>query len=122
MRDRVFVTGLCVMVLGSSAASAQNLAPPEAFAACSACHSFKADENAVGPTLFKLANRQVGTVEGFRYSGPMKRSEFKWDAAHLEQFLSNPQAIVPGNRMPYSGLDDKAQLKILVNYLLTMGQ
>ncbi len=84
--------------------------------------SFKADENAIGPTLFKLANRPVGSVEGFRYSGPMKRSEFKWDAAHLEQFLSNPQAIVPGNRMPYSGLEDKAQLKILVNYLLTMGQ
>jgi cytochrome c len=52
----------------------------------------------------------------------MKRSEFKWDAAHLEQFLSNPQAIVLGNRMPYLGLEDKAQLKILVNYLLTMGQ
>jgi cytochrome c2 len=31
--------------------------------------------------------------------------------------LTNPQGKIPGNRMPYSGLSDEKELKVLVEFL-----
>ena len=87
------------------------------FETCVACHSMKAGENGTGPALHKLIGRQAGSVEGFRFSGPMKRSGIVWNAETLSAFLRAPQESVPGNRMPYSGTTDEAALKALVAYL-----
>ncbi|WP_342131841.1 c-type cytochrome [Hydrogenophaga sp. OTU3427] len=103
------------------AAQAQVAAAPKAFETCVACHSFKAGEHLNGPSLHQLIQRRAGSVEGFRYSGPMKRSSVVWDAASLRDFLKNPQALMPGNRMPYSGTDNNAELDELVAFLVRVG-
>jgi len=88
-----------------------------AFEQCIACHSLKPGENGVGPTLHGLLGSTAGNVEGFRFSGPMKRSGIVWDEKNLAAFLRNPQEVVPNTRMPFSGMGDEAALKALVGYL-----
>lgn len=63
---------------------------------------------------------KAGEVAGFRFSGPMKRSGLTWDAATLDKYLENPQALVPGTRMPYSGMADAEKRAALVKYLETL--
>ncbi|HEV7814539.1 MAG TPA: c-type cytochrome [Janthinobacterium sp.] len=89
------------------------------FEQCIACHSLKPGENGVGPTLHGLIGSTAGAVEGFRFSGPMKRSGIVWDDKNLTDFLRNPQQVVPNTRMPFSGMSDEAALKALVGYLET---
>ena len=105
---------LCLAALGG--AHAEDLGK-KAFEQCIACHSLKAGENGLGPTLHGLLGSTAGTVEGFRFSGPMKRSGIVWDEKNLAAFLRDPQAVVPNTRMPFSGVDDEATLKALVGYL-----
>ncbi len=105
---------LCLVAVGS--VHAEDLGK-KAFEQCIACHSLKASENGVGPTLHGLLGSTAGTVEGFRFSGPMKRSGIVWDEKNLAEFLRNPQAVVPNTRMPFSGMSDEPALKALVGYL-----
>ncbi|NYE62792.1 cytochrome c [Duganella sp. 1224] len=115
MRNLLIAGLLCLAAAG---AAAQDLGK-KAFEQCAACHSLKAGENGVGPTLHGLLGSTAGTVEGFRFSGPMKRSGIVWDEKTLTEFLRNPQAVVPNTRMPFSGMTDEAELKALVAYLAT---
>ncbi|HWW72965.1 MAG TPA: c-type cytochrome [Duganella sp.] len=105
---------LCLAALGG--VHAEDLGK-KSYEQCVACHSLKAGENGVGPTLHGLLGSTAGTVEGFRFSGPMKRSGIVWDEKNLAEFLRDPQSVVPNTRMPFSGMRDEAALKALVGYL-----
>ena len=89
----------------------------KSFELCVACHSVQAGENGLGPSLHGLFGRSAGTLEGFRFSGPMKRSAIVWDRTTLTAYLRNPQETVPGTRMPFSGMADEKALEALVSYL-----
>ena len=102
--------------LASGGARADDLGK-KTFELCIACHSLAAGENGVGPSLHGLLGSTAGNVEGFRFSGPMKRSGIVWTRQNLTDFLRNPQAVVPNTRMPFSGMTDEAALKSLVDYL-----
>jgi cytochrome c len=118
MRNFILSLATVAAALAGASAQAEDLGK-KAFETCVACHSAKAGENGVGPHLNKLIGRTAGTSDGFRYSGPMKRSAIVWDEKNLSAFLRNPQEVVPGNRMPFSGVADEATLKALVKYLGT---
>jgi cytochrome c len=118
MRNFILALAGAVAVLSGASAQAQDLGK-KTFETCVACHSAKAGENGVGPSLHKLVGRTAGTSDGFRYSGPMKRSAIVWDEKNLSAFLRNPQEVVPRNRMPFSGMQDEAAVKALVQYLGT---
>ena len=92
----------------------------QAYQECIACHSVKSGENGVGPSLAGIFGAKAGEVPGFRFSGPMKRSGLTWDAATLDKYLENPQALVPGSRMPYSGMADAEKRAALIKYLETL--
>lgn len=69
---------------------------------CSACHSVVQGEGGrQGPNLFGVYERKPGSVEGFKYSPGYAKADFVWDEAHLDQYLTNPQATIPGSNMPY---------------------
>src|SRR5476649_908686 len=72
------------------------------FEACVACHTEKPD--AVGPSLKNVFGRKTAALEDFRYSNAMKRANLVWDEANLRGYLVDPQVVVKGNRMPFSGL------------------
>ena len=72
------------------------------FQACAACHTDRPD--ALGPSLKGVVGRKSAALEEFRYSNPMKRANLVWDEENLRAYIANPQAKVPGNRMPFAGL------------------
>jgi cytochrome c len=114
---KLVISLAAVAALSSGAARAADDLGKKTFESCAACHSMKAGENGVGPSLHNIVGRAAGTEAGFRFSGPMKRSGITWDEKNLTDFLRAPQEKVPGNRMPFSGVPDEAALKAVVQYI-----
>jgi len=88
------------------------------FETCAACHSDRTD--ALGPSLKGVFRRQAASLDGFRYSNPMKRANLVWDETNLRDYISNPQAKVKGNRMPYGGMSNPKDVDDLIAYLMTL--
>jgi cytochrome c len=71
-----------------------------------------------GTSLARIWGRCAGTVDGFtRYSEALRRAAVVWDEHSLDRWLTNPQALVPGNVMTLPGLKDAQQRADLVAYL-----
>ena len=69
---------------------------------CQTCHTLHAAEaQRQGPTLEGVVGRKAGAVAGFRYSAGFAKADWSWDEAHLDSWLANPQAVIPGAIMPY---------------------
>jgi cytochrome c len=115
------IVALMVGELGAAAAATAAQAPAlsAAFAPCAVCHSIDGS-NGTGPTLKGIIGRKSGTVAGFRYSRAMRSAAIVWDEASLDRYLTDPQALVPGNIMPFSGVADDAQRAELIAYLKTL--
>jgi cytochrome c len=87
------------------------------FEQCAACHSLDGSGDFDGPTLKGVIGRKAGSLDDYRYSAAMKRSDVTWDAAALDQYVADPQAFIPGNRMAFAGIGDKVQRDDLIAYL-----
>jgi len=113
------VGGVAVLVV--AAAPVARAADPEkgkaVFEQCAACHSLDGTGDYDGPTLKGIIGRKAGSLEDYRYSAAMKRSDVTWDAATLDKYVADPQAFIPGNRMAFAGIGDKAQRDDLIAYL-----
>jgi cytochrome c len=69
---------------------------------CATCHTLNAaDPPRQGPTLAGVFGRHAGAIGSFRYSAGFKDADFVWDEAHLDAYLTNPQAVIKGAIMPY---------------------
>jgi cytochrome c len=115
---RVFVCALGAVIIACSATAARAADADHGkavFQQCAACHTDK--PGAIGPSLRGVFGRKSASVDGFRYSDAMKRADLTWDEANLRQYISNPQAKVKGNRMPFGGLTNPKDLDDLVAYL-----
>jgi len=89
------------------------------FAQCRTCHTLPAGAgHRAGPNLHGLFGRQIGTLDGFAYSAPLREADFIWDGAKLDDWLANPQTFLPGNRMGFAGVRDEAQRRDLIAYLM----
>jgi cytochrome c len=76
---------------------------------CAQCHDWtKGGPNRIGPNLWSVINRARGTHEGFGYSAAMKNKGGTWTYADIFQYLKQPAAFIPGNKMAFAGLP-KAQ-------------
>lgn len=91
----------------------------KAFAKCKACHTVEAGKNRVGPSLHGIVGRKSGSVEGFKYSEPMKKAGLTWTEETLHQYLSNPKGFIPGNKMVFPGLKDEKERQNVIAYLKT---
>ena len=87
------------------------------FEQCAACHSLDGTGDYDGPTLKGIIGRRAGSLEDYRYSAAMKRSDVTWDAATLDTYVADPQAFIPGNRMAFAGITEQAQRDDLIAYL-----
>lgn len=112
---------IAAAMLLAGAAQAQNAQRGQKlFEECAACHSTKAGESGVGPSLASALGRKAGENPEFRYSPAMRRSGITWSQATLNEFIADPQKRVPDNRMPYGGMPDAANRADLIAYLLTV--
>lgn len=64
---------------------------------CVACHSL--DANRVGPLHRGVFGRTAGSVADYDYSAALGASSFFWDAETLDRWLTNPEALISGQRM-----------------------
>jgi cytochrome c len=122
MRLKVILLA-ATMTSGIGAATAQEDAAAGAAVfktQCSICHSVVEGKNLVGPSLFGVVGRHAGDISGFHYSEANKNSGLTWDAATLDRYLKDPQAVVPKTIMPYPGLKDDTKRANLIAYLSTL--
>lgn len=87
---------------------------------CAACHSFKQGKNKIGPSLFAVVGRPAGTIPDYSYSIAIKSSGFSWSPEQLDNFLANPQMVIPGAKMPYPGLADPIARADLIAFLSSL--
>lgn len=66
---------------------------------CGACHSI--GKNRVGPRHQELFGRIAGTQPGYAYSKALKESDVVWNEQTLDNWLINPQALIPGQKMGF---------------------
>ncbi len=84
---------------------------------CFACHSL--DANRVGPALRGVVGRPAGKAEGFDYSPALAAATHTWDAAGIRRWLTNPEQVVPGQKMNYR-LDREEDRQDVVAYLASL--
>lgn len=87
------------------------------FEQCAACHSLNANNNENGPSLKHLIGRHTASVQDYIYSPAMKRANFEWTLNRLDAFLTNPQGVVRGTKMPFAGMADAQDRADLIAYL-----
>jgi len=113
---RVWLAIVCLTLAAPSVANAADAEHgKQVFAACAACHSDKPD--AIGPSLRGVYGRTSGSLEDFRYSNAMMRAKLTWNDDNLRAYIKDPQAKVPGNRMPFGGLHGEKDVDDVIAYL-----
>jgi cytochrome c len=114
------VTILVVLAAAASvrAAGGDPARGQRAFGACAACHSLQPDRSMTGPSLSGLWNRKAGSLASFpRYSSALKSSGIVWDDKTLDDWLEDPQHVVPGNEMTFPGVKNDQQRADLLAFL-----
>ena len=88
------------------------------FGACAACHSLQPEKNMTGPSLANLWNRKAGRLPSFsRYSPALKSSDIVWNDDTLDEWIKDPQHLVPGNEMTFAGIKDAQPRADLLAFL-----
>jgi len=87
------------------------------FRKCQACHSLEPGKNGLGPSLAGVVGRPAGSVPNYNYSPAVKGSKLTWDVATLDNYLSAPEKLIPGNRMPFPGLKTENERSAVIAYL-----
>ena len=91
----------------------------QVFRKCQACHSLDAGKNGLGPSLADIVGEKAAAVPGYNFSPAMKASNLTWDAATLDAYLTDPQKVVPGNKMPFPGLKTERERSAVIALLAT---
>ena len=84
---------------------------------CQACHSIESGKNMLGPSLAGVIGRKAGTEAGYNYSPAMKSADIVWNPQTLDQYLTDPAKVVPGNKMPFPGLKTDHDRTDVIAYL-----
>jgi len=109
-----------VLALGAQSFAADGNAArgQRVFGACAACHSLQPDQNMTGPSLASLWGRKAGTLPSFdRYSPALKSANVVWNDKTLDEWIEDPQHLVPDNQMTFAGVKDGRQRADLLAFL-----
>jgi cytochrome c len=88
------------------------------FGACAACHSLQPDQSMTGPSLAGLWNRRAGSLASFsRYSAALQSANIVWNDKTLDEWVTDPQHLVPGNEMTFAGIKEARQRADLLAFL-----
>lgn len=87
------------------------------FAKCKICHMVSVDgKHTIGPNLHGVVGRKAGSTD-FNYSSAMKGADIVWNAETLDKYLTDPKAMVPGNKMAFAGLTKASDRENVIAYL-----
>ena len=124
LKNLFVATGIIIVIVIFSIAIAidiANAADPvngkKVFKKCVACHSLQEGKNKIGPSLYNLLDRKIGSVEGYKYSKAMKNSCVVWDEESLDKFLTKPRKFIPKTKMAFRGIKNKSLRDDLISFL-----
>ena len=108
-----------MLAVSARAAAAQDVAKGKiVFAQCTICHAIGPDaENKLGPELNGLDGRHSGTAANYDYSDANKNSGIVWNETTFKEYIADPQAKIPGNKMPFAGIKDTQKVNDLWAYI-----
>lgn len=108
--------------LGTLLASADAGAGKDKARVCTSCHDFASGgPNRMGPNLWGVVGRGVGSHAGFAYSPAMSGHGGAWSYQLLFDFLASPARTVPGTKMSFAGMRRPEDRAAVIKYLSTLG-
>ena len=88
------------------------------FKKCKACHSINAGGgNKIGPKLWNVMFRPVGTISDYKYSKALISYGKEWNWEEMNGFLIKPSKWIKGNKMGFAGLKDERDRSSVILYL-----
>ena len=89
------------------------------FKKCAACHSIaKGGKNAIGPALYNVVSRKVGSIDDYKYSKALSEYGKEWTFEELNGYLIKPAKWIKGTKMAFAGLrkeKDRASVILYMN-------
>lgn len=112
---------------GKIFASAEELAQAKTdFIWCRFCHTVEPDPvHRIGPNLNGIIGRRVGSKEKYFYTRSFRSAAAEgviWTEESLDDFLSRPKELYPGNRMRYDPVEDPDKRARIIKYLKAYAQ
>ena len=110
--------GVLIVTAGANAWADGDVAKGKrVFNKCKTCHELTTAKNKIGPTLQGVIGRKAGTVAGFKYSSAMQGSGIVWDETKIQEYISDPKKMVPGNKMVLAPIKSAEQRADVVAYI-----
>ena len=88
------------------------------FKKCAACHSIvKGGKNNIGPALYNVVGRKVGTINDYKYSKALTGYGKEWTFEELNGYLIRPAKWIKGTKMAFAGLRKEKDRASVILYL-----
>ena len=88
------------------------------FKKCSACHSIKkGGRNNIGPALYNVLGRNMGTLEDYKYSKALIAFGKDWTFDEMNNFLIKPTTYIKGTKMAFAGLKKEKDRASVILYM-----
>jgi cytochrome c len=81
---------------------------------CGGCHALDHDKE--GPRLAGVVGRKAGGVSRFPYSEAVKKSSVVWNEAALDEWLADPETVIPDSDMAFR-LDNTVERAAIIAFL-----
>jgi cytochrome c len=104
-----------IMALFASTSSADGA---KIFKKCAACHSIaQGGGNKIGPALWSVLGRKVGSVSDYKYSKAMAAHGKIWTFEEMNGFLIKPKDWIKGTKMSFAGLKNAKERAAVILYM-----
>ena len=88
------------------------------FKKCKSCHSIKqGGGNKIGPALWNVMFRNVGSIADYKYSKALTSYGKEWSWEEMNGFLIKPSKWIPNNKMGFAGLKSEKDRASVILYL-----
>ncbi len=88
------------------------------FKKCAACHSIiKGGKNNIGPALYNVVGRKVGSISDYKYSKALSEYNKEWTIEELNGYLVKPAKWIKGTKMAFAGLRKEKDRASVIKYL-----
>ncbi len=88
------------------------------FKKCAACHSIaEGGSNKIGPALWGVLGRPIGSVPDYKYSKAMASYGKNWSFEEMDGFLIKPKEWIKGTKMAFAGLKNAKDRAAIILYM-----